>query len=284
MKFSEKYGYQSKPPFQIEDMDEHLRMDIWNILYVNFFYEFNENGVKSNFLEIASKIWNNIFRYDYEIFCNGFDIRINNQIPVFIKLKNSYFKLKWFEIYDLIEIILKNYFENLNLKKEFTNQLNECFERNNAAYRIVNTKIIRITEKCEIYSIEESSNNPHDSVQKHMNKSLNHFSDRENPDYENCVKESISAVESLCKIILKENGIKSDDFTLGHALNEMSKSEEINLNEDFKDGFKNLFHFTSSTDGMRHGGIEEGNVNFDLAKLMLVTCSAFINYLQTSYL
>lgn len=268
MKFSERYGYKAKQTFQLENMDDNLRMDIWNILYENYFHDFTKHHEFSPYYELIKDIWTKIYKLNLENFYYSYP-----------NLNNKYDNLEWFEIYDLIDLILEK-----NYNKTIVNEFNECLEKNNSAYRIIKNQICRITEKSEIDSIEESIENPNDSVQKHMNKALNLLSDRENPDYENCVKESISAVESLCKIILKENGIKSDNFTLGHALNEMSNSEEINLNADFKDGFKNLFHFTSSTDGMRHGEIKEEDVNFNLAKLMLVTCSAFTNYLQTTYL
>jgi hypothetical protein len=44
-------------------------------------------------------------------------------------------------------------------------------------------------------------------------------------------------------------------------------------------GFKNLFRYTSDEDGVRHAAKDEPTVSFDEAKFMLVTCSAFVNYL-----
>jgi len=57
--------------------------------------------------------------------------------------------------------------------------------------------------------------------------------------------------------------------------------EKLPLNKNLKDAFIQLYHYTSSAEGIRHaiGLLEEPNLNFEDAKFMLVTCSAFINYL-----
>jgi len=44
-------------------------------------------------------------------------------------------------------------------------------------------------------------------------------------------------------------------------------------------GFSSLYGYTSEADGIRHALLEEPHVGFDEAKYMLVSCSAFVNYL-----
>jgi len=46
-----------------------------------------------------------------------------------------------------------------------------------------------------------------------------------------------------------------------------------------KKGFSNLYGYTSSAEGIRHALLEEAKLNFEDAKFMLVSCSAFVNYL-----
>ena len=46
-----------------------------------------------------------------------------------------------------------------------------------------------------------------------------------------------------------------------------------------KEAFDHLYGYTSSEEGIRHGSIKESEVDFDIAKFMLVSCSAFVNYL-----
>ena len=49
----------------------------------------------------------------------------------------------------------------------------------------------------------------------HIKKALELFSDRQKPDHENSIKESISAVEAMCNIIM---GLDEANATLGNAI------------------------------------------------------------------
>ena len=49
-------------------------------------------------------------------------------------------------------------------------------------------------------------------------------------------------------------------------------------------GFLALYGYTSDESGIRHGGIDFTNVNFEDAKYMLVSCSAFVNYLMEKWI
>lgn len=52
-------------------------------------------------------------------------------------------------------------------------------------------------------------------VEEHFEKALRFIADRENPDYPNSIKESISAVEAYAVVILGEN---SKENSLGRML------------------------------------------------------------------
>jgi len=95
-----------------------------------------------------------------------------------------------------------------------------------------------------------------------------------NPDYRNSIKESISAVESLAKI-LSNNA--SD--TLGSALSKIKK--KLKIHKALEQGFKNIYGYTSDDGGIRHALTEESTSDAEDAMFMLVSCSAFINYLIT---
>lgn len=48
-------------------------------------------------------------------------------------------------------------------------------------------------------------------------------------------------------------------------------------------GFNNLYGYTSDESGIRHGGINFIDSPAEDARYMLVSCSAFINYLIEKY-
>ena len=83
----------------------------------------------------------------------------------------------------------------------------------NAGYRIVGRIVVPITNQEELQSIEQAQTTEYESVNKHILKATQLFSRRPTPDFENSIKESISAVEALCCIITNDK-----KATLGDAL------------------------------------------------------------------
>jgi hypothetical protein len=98
------------------------------------------------------------------------------------------------------------------------------------------------------------------------------LSDREAPDYRNSIKESISAVESACRLV---TGNKV--ATLADALKKVS-----NLHPALSRAFTQLYGFTSDASGIRHSLTDEPNITYADAKFMLVACAAFASYLKAS--
>lgn len=264
MRFSERIGLVKPNMIQIKNIDDKLRNRI-----INCFDQYLKEDYEGKFLlDALGKRWH----YDYN---------------------NSYFKeyLKkcvWYEIYDSIEnyiIFLINKSDNevgiikkQTLKKfsSFCKTINYILEEEKSGYRIINGMITAITDEQEIKSIEESINTEFDSVNTHLTKALQLYSDREAPDYENSIKESISAVEAMCCVI---NG-KND--SLGKALKNL-ENNGIKIHSSMKIAFEKLYGYTSDADGIRHGGKDFTNVNEEEAKYMLISCSAFVNYLKVKY-
>jgi hypothetical protein len=154
--------------------------------------------------------------------------------------------------------------------------VNVALEKEIAGYRIINGQVTQITSEGEIAEIEEAIllTEKWKSVNTHLNAGLNYLSHRKNPDYRNSIKESISAVESYCRIILD-----NQDITFGKALIELEKKHS--LHGSLKGVFSALYGYTSDAGGIRHALKEDDKFsNFEDAKFMLVTCSAFINYLK----
>jgi len=163
----------------------------------------------------------------------------------------------------------------MDIKKVSYKQIKQnFFAEEHVPYKIVKVVVIIVTyvkllNEVEIKEIENVFNLPekYKPVQEHLNKALKLYSDRENPDYENSIKESISAVESLVKIVLGEKG------TLGQLI------KKLPIEEPLKKGFSNLYGWTSAENGIRHGKTNNTQKSHEAeARYMLITCSAFINY------
>lgn len=101
------------------------------------------------------------------------------------------------------------------------------------------------------------------------------FAERKKPDYENSIKESISAVEAMCCII---TGLDGKNATLGTTLKKL-REKGVHIHSAMEKAFSSLYGYTSDEDGIRHGGIDFTNAPSEDARYMLISCSAFINYL-----
>ncbi|MCT4573223.1 hypothetical protein N3930_39405, partial [Bacillus thuringiensis] len=66
--------------------------------------------------------------------------------------------------------------------------------------------------------------------------------------------------------------------TLGQALGKLEQKGVV-IHDTLKEGFKRIYWYTSDGDGIRHAHKDVPNVSFEDAQFMLVTCSAFCNYL-----
>ena len=151
--------------------------------------------------------------------------------------------------------------------------INAVFTREFVGYRFIAPYITAITDDVEVKAIDDALNNKSDNVKQHIEKALGLLSDREAPDYANSIKESISAVERMCSIIV---GHKA---TLNDALKEFEKCQ-VEIHPALKRAFSQLYGYTSDASGIRHSGELGGkDSTFEEAKFMLVSCCAFVNYL-----
>lgn len=153
-------------------------------------------------------------------------------------------------------------------------EFNQLFEREYVGYRFVEGLIIPITNRTEITAINQAATTKNEIVNGHIHKAIALLSDREHPDYPNSIKESITAVEAMCNLIVGEK-----NATLGEALKHL-EDKGVQIHKALKSAFSTLYGYTSDANGIRHAGDMGGSeATFAEAKYMLVSCSGFVNYL-----
>lgn len=145
-------------------------------------------------------------------------------------------------------------------------------EQENQAYTFIDGRFVERMMPDEIQSVEKALATPIEGIREHFATALRMLSDREHPDHRNSVKESISAVEAACKHL---TGLQN--ATLGQALNQLHSTRP--LHPAFKDALSKLYGWTNQEDGVRHAIMESDKIERADAQFMLVTCSAFVNYL-----
>lgn len=269
--FSEKYGYKPEKVIQHENISDELRNRIWNLFYQN---EIKAGGLSSKRLSqavagaqtIEEKISDKL----------GFLIDSSSKSPSVMDRLKSYIlsASSWFEVYDFVEIHL-SFLEKDDCTQRIQ-QYNEIFVEEKSGYRIVAGEIAPITNKSEIQSIEQATSTPYQSVNQHIQKALAFYANIKTPDYENSVKESISAVEAMCCIITGKNA------TLNKAIEKL-KNNGVHIHPALEKAFISLYAYTCDEKGIRHAGIEFVNAPAEDAKYMLISCSAFVNYLMEKW-
>jgi hypothetical protein len=184
-------------------------------------------------------------------------------------------RLRWFQVYDLLEFMAPLCREmGGGRPSQFMEEANRIFVSECSGYRFVNGEIAPITNEHEIKAIEEAASTPFDNVNLHIRSATEMFSDRKNPNYRDSIKESISAVEAMCKIITGEK-----NSTLGECIKKLKES--IAIHPALADGFNKLYGWTSNSGGIRHDlPMDDIIPDSEDAKYMLVSCSAFVNYLM----
>jgi hypothetical protein len=177
-------------------------------------------------------------------------------------------------VYDIIQFIANNYAHS-SVNERFMDYCNKILQREVSGYRFIGGVIAPITSEEEVAEIEEAlePKNSLKSVATHLKTALDNLADREAPDYRNSIKESISAVEAICNLIAG-----TDNATLGDALKIITS--KVDMHGALRQSFNNLYGWTSDAQGIRHALLDEPNLDFEDAKFMLVSCSAFINYLK----
>ncbi len=265
MRFSQRMGVVPPKPIQVETMEERLRTRLYNTLLKTFerILENSFEGARGYLLD----------KLGYAVDLKTSDI-----------FKNHFFASEWFVPYDICEFIFEwvnsddypygGYPTNIspsNYIQALQKSLTTVLEEENSGYRLIGYRFVPITNQTELSTLQESTQTKFESVNEHVKKAIALYSDRENPDYENSIKESISAVEAMCRIITGEK-------TLGNALKNLT-DHGVKIHKALEDAFLKLYGYASDEGGIRHANIPFTTVPIEDAKFMLVTCSAFVNYL-----
>ena len=269
--FSERLGYKPTKTIQFESVNDVLRNRIWNLFYMA---DIQQGGLSSKRVQKAFAGQPAI--EDLVIDRLGFSLSVAEMKFENKKLKflqEHLLRSPWNEVYEFVEAHVASVDTEDRLQR--IAEYNALFETEKSGYRFLHGELAAITNQEEIATFEKAGETPFDAVNKHIKKAITLYSDVTSPDYENSVKESISAVEALCSVITGKTGSQA---TLGKTIMHL-EDKGVVIPQAMKNAYSTLYGGLSNQGGIRHGSKDYVPVSAEDAKYMLVSCSAFVNYL-----
>jgi hypothetical protein len=267
--FSQRKGFKPVAEvIQIDSMNGELRNCLWNCLEVNVW---SQRGFVSS---TVSRGPGEIDRFSFYLWDGYFKLPVDTRphyTKILDEIRKYFFGCQWNEAYDFLEFVVH---VRAKATPDLAYYLNSVLERELSGYRFVASMVTDITGAQETEALQEALRDSRFAgASRHLQRALELYADRKNPDYRNSVKESISAVESIARIVSgKEKAVLSD------ALKIIEKNGA--LHASLKEGFLRLYGYTSDKDGIRHAMLEEPDLTQADARYFLVACSAFVNYLK----
>jgi len=267
MRFSERYGYKKVDNSLVwEEVPLQVRNRIWNAI-ANLFGMFKKDA--NDFL---IKVFDKFLGEDISGLLKIPIYTMAFQDNLFKSLKQKTFNFKWNKFFDFLEFTMEE-FPNRHKIRKIEKKINRVLEEEKSAYRIIDGIVTPLIDREQIKEIEKALNPPDRfaPVREHIKNALKHLSDKKEPNYEDSIRESIHAVESLAKIITGK------DKSLSGLIQSLK-----DIPFDLREGFKELYNWSSKN--LRHGKSgKELPTGFEEAVYMMVSCSAFVNYVIAKY-
>lgn len=267
-RFSQRRGLTPvKESIQIDEMDADLRNGLWNCLSVLYWERLpSQAAIISDDKELQAlltRLWLHFFKTPLDTLDSWWP-------TVYRQLRERFFSEDWFYAYDFLEFVVQN-----SAFPTLEEYCNTTLQRERSGYRFVGGILTPITNEDELNEVDRAINNARTSSSKHLQTALQLLSDRSNPDFRNSIKESISAVEAICRVL-----VGNEKAVLSDALKRLQRDGAVFIHPALAQSFEKLYAYTSDADGIRHSLLEDGTpLALEDAQYMLITCSAFVNYL-----
>jgi AbiJ N-terminal domain 4 len=245
---------------QTDDLDPRTRNTLWNAFHAVYLFDAKQSRMwyDEDILDALMFLWGRCLRKAAHTFPNSFE-------DVDRTFYAAFADAPWYEVMNLAE-------EVANLHEPFAHELNDLFEREAVAFRRIGRTIVPLSSDAEAREVERARGacvGPLGTARVHLDAALSKLGERPAPDIRNAIKEAICAVEVVARRIAGEGN------TLGEAL----KASDVEMNGALKSGFEKLYGWTNGPDGIRHALMDDPKLGVEDARFMVVTCSAFVNYL-----
>ncbi len=155
------------------------------------------------------------------------------------------------------------------VQRYIADELQRIFQEENLGYSFVEGEVRRrgrFHTRQLIAKAESTIGDPRlDNAHAHFTKALRYFDHPSKPDFENCVKEAVCAVEAAARRLFPH--IKAN--TLGDVINRIQGSSEGQLPKPLANTITGLYAYRGAGDGVSHGGSDGGKATQAIAEYAL---------------
>jgi hypothetical protein len=263
-RFSQRIG--ARPPLTsgVAEASQNLRVATWNLLHERLLPV--EYDRRKTYHRNGKALWSHLHWTT--------DTLPHRPFEAVNKLKNEWMASTWEILFDTFEFSVELLASDSTDRPKWFSAMNTLLEKEGCAYRFVAEELVPITNPTEVAAVTSAADCAISAVGEHIRGALTLLPPNPDSSPRNSVKESLSAVESALKHLTGKPAA-----TLGEGLREF-ESKYGHIHESIRRGLDKLYAYTNQPDGIRHALVDDAaEVTVDDARFMVVTCSAFANYL-----
>ena len=284
MRFSERMGFE--PPrsvFQYDSLDRGTRARLWNAIRTSFITDpkldswwqtrpARAGGSVQVELPIAG-----LFR---ELIDQFYKEPLDAMMPypsmAFRRLQGEVVeKFDWFRVMNLIEFLAQKPKPQSGIDKDFSTTVNRVLADEVVSWRLVRNCLVPVTDPQEVKSVEGACASSVDAVAKHFSQALELLSKRDAVEFDASIAAALQGVEAAARAVTGK-----PSATFGSLLPVLR--DRYSHHPALISVFEKLYGWASDG-GIRHAQRDDHRpANRDLAKCIVVMCSAFANLLISS--
>lgn len=171
--------------------------------------------------------------------------------------------------------------EKREVQKYIASEIERLFLEENLAFEfsdgVVRRRGRRHTEDTATRAQVVMGDSRLNESRKHYAKAIHFFRSPTSPDYENCVKEAVCAVEAAGKALFPA----SQATTLGDLAKWFLKTNDYEIPKALVKTIEGIYAYRSGGNGVGHGGAEGGVATLEVAEYILsVTASQIIYFVE----
>lgn len=266
--FEQAEGAEPLPAqLQLKELSQGLRARLWDVVYRSFKDSREYGDDRPYFRQPWASIFEGMHIYRYHLMADEFE---NDFDELVRQTKIVFVDGNYLAVFGWLQWVLRTG----NAPYEFDEEIGRALHRSGAAYRLLEGRtIVPVGSATELATLEQAFA---DLVASEFHGARAHLRNAAElltaGKWADSIRESIHAVELVAEVLEP-----SGEFSKAMAKLEGS----VKIHGALKQGFKNLYGYTSDQEGIRHPLLDEPVAAADEADalFMIGACAAFVSYL-----